>query len=72
MSDLNLLENMVAKRANYVQQRDLVQNNLQQLLGAIYACDVLIKEHEDNLKDKLKDEDKEHVEVNHEDAEQVA
>ncbi len=56
MSDLSLLENVVEKRANFVQQKDMLQTNLQQLIGAIFACDVLIKEHEDKLKEKLQDE----------------
>ncbi len=56
MSDLSLLENVVEKRANFVQQKDMLQTNLQQLIGAIFACDVLIKEHEDKLKEKLHDE----------------
>jgi hypothetical protein len=50
MADVNvmcLLESMKKQHAQYCQQRDQAQANLQQLVGAIYALESIIKSHED-------------------------
>ena len=43
---LNLLDQLKLQRAQFIAQKDLAANNLHQLIGAIHACDVMIKEHE--------------------------
>ncbi len=69
------LQSITEQRAGFIQQRDMMQTNFQQLVGAIFACDVLIKQYEETLQkelakelaDELKNEceegDKEHVET---------
>jgi hypothetical protein len=44
---LNILEQLKQQHGQFVQQRDFAQNNLNQLIGAIYACEVMIKKHEE-------------------------
>ena len=44
---LSLLDQLRMQHASFVQQKDLAQNNLNQLVGAIYACEVMIKKHEE-------------------------
>ena len=44
---LSLLDQLKQQHASFVQQKDLAQNNLNQLVGAIYACEVMIKKHQE-------------------------
>lgn len=44
---ISLLDQLKVQRAQFSAQKELAQNNLNQLVGAIYACDVMIKKHED-------------------------
>lgn len=51
MSDLpqiSLLEQLKIQRAQFSAQKDLAQNNLNQLIGALFACDDMIKRHEED------------------------
>jgi len=45
---LSLLDQLKLQRAQFANQKDLAQNNLNQLVGAIFACDEMIKKHEDD------------------------
>jgi hypothetical protein len=55
---LSLLEQMRQQHANFVSQKEFAQNNLNQLLGAIFACDLMIKKFEDEeVKKELPKED---------------
>lgn len=50
MSDapqMSLLDQLKFQRAQFAAQKDLAQNNLNQLVGAIFACDEMIKKHEE-------------------------
>ncbi|VVB70614.1 Uncharacterised protein [uncultured archaeon] len=44
--ELSLLEQLKQQRAQFVSQRDFTQTNLNQLVGAVFACDEMIKKHE--------------------------
>jgi hypothetical protein len=44
-----LLEQLNQQRAQFIQQRDFAQNNLNQLIGAIYACDMMIEKHQKSI-----------------------
>ncbi len=46
---LSLLDQLKMQHGQFVQQRDLAQNNLNQLIGAIYACEVMIQKHEHEM-----------------------
>lgn len=48
--DLSLLDQMKKQHGIYSQQRDQAHANVQQLIGAIYALETLIKSHEEELK----------------------
>lgn len=55
---LSMLDQLKQQHANFVAQRDFAQNNLNQLLGAIFACDLMIKKFEDEeVKKELPKED---------------
>lgn len=43
---LSLLDQLRQQHAAFIQQKDIAQNNLNQLVGAIFACDLMIKKHE--------------------------
>lgn len=43
---LSFLEQFKMQHASFVQQRELAQNNLNQIVGAIYACEIMIKKFE--------------------------
>ena len=45
---VSLLDQLKLQRAQFAAQKDLAQNNLNQLVGAVYACDEMIKKHEDD------------------------
>jgi hypothetical protein len=47
---ISLLNQLKAQKAQFAAQRDIAQNNLNQLIGAIYACDVMIQKHEEEAK----------------------
>lgn len=44
---LSLLDQLKLQRAQFNAQKDLTQNNLNQLVGAVFACDEMIKKHEE-------------------------
>jgi hypothetical protein len=43
---LSLLEQLKLQHKQFIQQRDIAQNNFNQLIGAIYACEMMIQKHE--------------------------
>jgi hypothetical protein len=45
--ELSLLDQLRMQHASFVHQKDLAQNNLNQLVGAVYACEIMIKKHEE-------------------------
>jgi hypothetical protein len=53
--ELSLLDQMKQQHQMYCQQRDQAQVNFQQLVGAIYALETMIKSHEESLKQKLEE-----------------
>ena len=56
MSDapqLSLLDQLKLQRAQFAAQKDLAQNNLNQLVGAVFACDEMIKRHEEDARKEL-------------------
>lgn len=51
MSDapqMSLLDQLKLQRAQFAAQKDLAQTNLNQLVGAVFACDEMIKKHEED------------------------
>ena len=44
---LSLLDQLRMQNAQFVQQKTFAESNLNQLVGAIYACDIMIKKHEE-------------------------
>ena len=48
--EVSHLDQMKQQLDSFVTQRDQVQINLQQLLGAIFACEMMIKKYEEDLK----------------------
>lgn len=70
---LSFLDQMKQQHAVFVQQKDLAQNNLNQLVGAIYACGIMIKklEEEDAAKEISQENlgDSSHDEADNESAE---
>lgn len=53
IQEVSLLEQLRLQRDQFITQRDFSQNNLNQLIGAIHACDVMIKAHEKEAKKVL-------------------
>lgn len=53
--EVGMLDQMKQQHAQYCQQRDQAQVNFQQLIGAIFALETLIKSHEEGLKSKLEE-----------------
>ena len=45
--EVSLLDQLKVQRAQFIQQRDFAQTNLNQLIGAIHACDIMIQRHEE-------------------------
>jgi hypothetical protein len=43
---LSLLDQLRIQHAQFIQKRDIAQANLNQLIGAVFACEVMIKKHE--------------------------
>lgn len=52
--EMSLFEQLKQQHAQFVAQRDQIQVNFQQLLGAIAACEIMIKNHEEELKKQEK------------------
>ena len=73
---LSLLDQLRQQHAQFAQQRDLAQTNLNQLIGAVYACEMMIKKHEaeDSQKGLSRENlgDPGNVEANIEQKEQIA
>lgn len=55
VKDMGLLQTMKAQHAAFLQQRDQTQVNFQQLVGAIFALETLIKQHEEKLIAELRE-----------------
>lgn len=56
-NDLNLIEQIKQQHAQFINQRDQAQANLNQLIGALYACELMINKldfehHKDIPEDK--------------------
>lgn len=62
----DILMQLQEQRAQFIQKRDFAQNNLNQLIGAIYACEVMIKLHEDEATKGIKGEEDGKTESNQE------
>lgn len=43
---LSILEQLKQQHHNFVQQKEFAQNNLNQLVGAVFACEMMIKKIE--------------------------
>jgi len=54
---VSLIDQLKMQHASFVFQRDQANVNLQQLVGAIYACEVMIKKHEEEARKELPKED---------------
>jgi hypothetical protein len=50
LTQVSLLDQVRQQHSSFIMQRDQAQINLNQLIGAIYACDLMIKKHEDDAK----------------------
>jgi chaperonin cofactor prefoldin len=48
MSDLSLLDQLKQQLQQFITQRDQVHANFNQLVGAIFATEQMIKKHEDD------------------------
>lgn len=77
---LSFLEQLKFQHANFIQQRDFAQNNLNQLIGAVFASEIMIKKYEEEaknleaVKDNVPNESKEtdNGEADNQDQEQAA
>jgi hypothetical protein len=45
VKELSLLDQLRMQHGQFVQQKELAQNNLNQLAGAIFACEIMIQKH---------------------------
>lgn len=43
---LSLVEQLKHQHSQFVQQKEITQTNLNQLIGAIYACELMIQKHQ--------------------------
>jgi hypothetical protein len=48
---LSLLDQLRLQRMQFIQQKENAQNSLNQLIGAVFACEILIKKQEDELEE---------------------
>jgi hypothetical protein len=46
---ISLIDQLKAQHLGFLQQKEFAQNNLNQLIGAIFACEQMIKHHENNV-----------------------
>lgn len=68
--EASILNQLKQQHAEFICQRDLAQNNYNQLLGAVFACELMIKKHEveavnppnDNLSDTTTEQEDGQVE----------
>lgn len=51
-----MIDDLKKQLADFISQRDKIQISFQQITGAIFACESLIKKMEENNKD-IKDEE---------------
>lgn len=56
VKEMGLLDSMKAQHAAFLQQREQAQVNFQQLVGAIFALETMIKSHEEKLVAALKEQ----------------
>ncbi len=70
-TEFDLLAKLKEQHEQFVAQHNQGQINLQQLAGAIFACENLIKRHEEALKEKQSGADC-HEQVIEQDQEQAA
>ena len=60
--NVSLLDQLKIQRQQFIAQKELAQNNLHQLTGAIFATDEMIRLHEKELESlQLKDESNDEV-----------
>lgn len=52
------LQKLKIHLANFQMQRDQAQSNFQQLVGAVYVCEMLIKDEEEKMKKFLEEKAK--------------
>lgn len=73
---LSLINQLKMQHSNFCIQRDQVNINLQQLTGAIYACETMIKKYEDENCRKGDSQEQlgveKHVETHDQEQEQTA
>lgn len=69
---LSLLDQLRVQHSQFIQQKTLAENNLNQLIGAVFACEVMIKKHEQEESQQLLVEAQENVKTNIETEKQVA
>lgn len=55
-NNVELLESLKKQHQSFIQQRDNAQFQFQQLIGAVVACEMMIKDHEEKLKKKQLEE----------------
>lgn len=65
--ELSILEQLKQQHAAFVAQREQAQNNYNQLVGAIFACELMIKKHETEKQKGAED-----VKIDNEGKEQAA
>jgi len=51
--EVSLFEQLKQQHAQFVAQRDQIQINFQQLVGAIAVCELMIKNHEEHMKNQV-------------------
>lgn len=66
---VSLIDQLKMQHTSFVFQRDQTNVNLQQLVGAIFACEALLKQHEEAMKTQGETE---HGDTINESAEQTA
>lgn len=69
---ITLVESLKQKHAQFVAQRDQAQANFQQIVGAIFACECLLKAHEEELKSKESNQGEDNGEAHEQTEEQAA
>lgn len=62
---LSLLDQLKIQREQFVQQKEFSQNSLNQFVGAIHACDAMIKNYEQEMnREKTPDQENSETDSN--------
>jgi len=70
---VSMIDELNKEHIHFIVQRDLAQQNLNQYIGAIYACETMIKKFEEQkAKKELAQGDNKDGEVNYESTGEVA